>query len=1290
MIKVRAHTCYLGKTGYASHSRSFFRELSKYVNLKVRNFTWDNNPNYLNEVDFGIIDTITLSDGNGNFSDYPISRSFPELPWKGEEDFYPDVEIVLMDNNHHYFYENYDSPVKIAYTVWESTELEERFFNQLLKFDYLWVVSDWHKKVIVNQGYPEYRVFVVNEGVDLEFYPSENPVQEKFNFMFFGRWDYRKSVPEILETFIKNFPEEDVEFIVSADNPFSVDGLNTTEERLEKYGIKDDRIKIKHFPEREEYIDYIRNGNVLVTCARSEGWNIPLIEAMASGTPSIYSNWGAQLEFCEGIGNPVSIKEELPASIGANLGFAGNTPGLYCEPDLEDLGRVMRDCYENWEEKKKKSILESEYIRDKFSWEKIGIQGFECIKKIIPSDENLKSDECVVIMSHADTEDKIRILRRSLIALKNQGFRTIVSSHIEIPKDLQGICDFIVVDKENPIVYPEEYSKYSSTVPVHYIKYPDFDLSYSFDYNHGYAALRLIKNGLGISEINGFKITHFVNYDYIIDNPETLKSHSKSLNQGNDLVSYIWDGSNSINSGFFSGKNDSLKSPLLQINSKEDYFKFEGRVILEDVLFSIFSEFGLNMDLKEIKIAHDGNSLNNVILPTYPQIKNSKGDNSYIYLGEEENEFYICAIGSKDDPLDFEIQGNKFSASEYPMIFIKIPFEMLKSGFEVSIPKYSLVKKYDLQTRRALCRISNKNLILNLESKYDNSGVIYKSNFLNGPFLEILGNSEEEFLVDFIDQKTGDVRYRSLLKSNHWARSSIKYFVDWKIRVTRTNGETYEEIFNPRGKKVLISIDSKSLGDTIAWFPYVDEFRKKWECEIYVSTFKNDLYRNEYPDLTFVNPGSVINNLYASYTIGWFYNSEENPNPEMNPRDFRKIPMQCTASDILGIDYFPIRPKIKIEDFPRPIEEEYICIGIHSTAQSKYWNNPNGWQELTDYFKEREIKVVCVSLEENGYMQNFHPSGLTKREGDLSLETTINYIRHSKMFIGVGSGLSWLSWAIGTPTTIISGFSLPYTEPLDKNVIRIFKGGVCNGCFNRKKLDPSDWNWCPDQKGSHRQFECTGVISSFDVIKEIESYFERAESQKSLEIVVQESYDLGMVQNHKEIIKASEFFKSLEVKNFMEIGTDQGGTFAIWSKLSQDGIRISLDLPHGQFGRSDYNVDRRDLYLKSLGNNVTLIHGDSHDESIPEKIKYILSGELLDFLFIDGDHTYEGVKKDYDMYSRFVKSGGWIGFHDIKNTEFHRNANCRVDILWNELEGEKIEFIDSNSDYGGIGFIKKG
>jgi autotransporter strand-loop-strand O-heptosyltransferase len=94
-------------------------------------------------------------------------------------------------------------------------------------------------------------------------------------------------------------------------------------------------------------------------------------------------------------------------------------------------------------------------------------------------------------------------------------------------------------------------------------------------------------------------------------------------------------------------------------------------------------------------------------------------------------------------------------------------------------------------------------------------------------------------------------------------------------------------------------------------------------------------------------------------------------------------------------------------------------------------------------------------------------------------------IRDAKLFIGVGSGLSWLSWALNTPTIMISGFSYPYTEFQDCE--RIFPEDLktCRGCFNRKWLDPGDWEWCPDHKDTPRQFECTKNIKPDQVIVSI-------------------------------------------------------------------------------------------------------------------------------------------------------------------------------------------------------------
>ena len=128
-------------------------------------------------------------------------------------------------------------------------------------------------------------------------------------------------------------------------------------------------------------------------------------------------------------------------------------------------------------------------------------------------------------------------------------------------------------------------------------------------------------------------------------------------------------------------------------------------------------------------------------------------------------------------------------------------------------------------------------------------------------------------------------------------------------------------------------------------------------------------------------------------------------------------------------------------------------------------------------------------------MGNKNPGGVIYIEGEKTLDNAIRYIKNSEMFIGIGSGLSWLSWSLEVPTVLISGFSTPKTEFLGPGVIRIFNSKVCNGCFNRGRLDASDWNWCPEHKGTDRQFECTKTITGKDVIEKIENYWEGNKSE---------------------------------------------------------------------------------------------------------------------------------------------------------------------------------------------------
>jgi autotransporter strand-loop-strand O-heptosyltransferase len=267
---------------------------------------------------------------------------------------------------------------------------------------------------------------------------------------------------------------------------------------------------------------------------------------------------------------------------------------------------------------------------------------------------------------------------------------------------------------------------------------------------------------------------------------------------------------------------------------------------------------------------------------------------------------------------------------------------------------------------------------------------------------------------------------------------------------------------------VYIAFDSSSLGDTIAWMPYVEEFRCLHNCEVIVSTFKNFLFEKEYPMLEFVEPGTVVNNIYAMYKLGWFYNEHKEP---VLPNT---IPLQQTATNILGLPYIEIKPRIVNSRVCLSLKQ--VAIATNSTAGCKFWTR-EAWQEVINYLHGEGYKVINTSLESNPFD---NCQGLL----DTSMTNTMTNIYNSRFFIGLSSGLSWLAWALDVPVIMISNFTDAHHEfachrPVNTN--------VCHGCWNDPQytFDKGDWDWCPVHKGTDRQFECQKSITPKMVIDEI-------------------------------------------------------------------------------------------------------------------------------------------------------------------------------------------------------------
>jgi autotransporter strand-loop-strand O-heptosyltransferase len=451
----------------------------------------------------------------------------------------------------------------------------------------------------------------------------------------------------------------------------------------------------------------------------------------------------------------------------------------------------------------------------------------------------------------------------------------------------------------------------------------------------------------------------------------------------------------------------------------------------------------------------------------------------------------LPVVGTFED--DNELEG---------LLKVDRDIDQIKQKIKYLINNPIKYKIYSRKARQQALQLSWKNRTEDLLKKYDKNMKdqlisIYKTeklkkpskinlpkfniNFINGPFVEITNSPYKNHKVSFVNKNTGCIEHSQEIGNNCWIKANKKYFIDWKIKVEDENNNLiFEYDFNANNKRVYIALDSKSLGDTLAWFPYVDEFRKKHNCRIICSTFHNHLFQNQYPEIEFVNPGEMVNNLYAMYVVGWFYFNDGKIDFSKNVSDFKCIPLQQTSSDILGLNFKEIIPKL---NKPLVAKKKQISIAIHGTAQAKYWNNSTGWQEVVNWCKDKGYEVILLSKEEDGYMGNQHPSGI-KYLDSYDLVNTLKTLYESELFIGISSGLSWISWAAGIPTLIISGFTEPYTEPESCYNIDAPQG-KCRGCFNNYQLNAGDWNWCPVHKGTNRQFECSKSITSDTVIEKL-------------------------------------------------------------------------------------------------------------------------------------------------------------------------------------------------------------
>ena len=481
--------------------------------------------------------------------------------------------------------------------------------------------------------------------------------------------------------------------------------------------------------------------------------------------------------------------------------------------------------------------------------------------------------------------------------------------------------------------------------------------------------------------------------------------------------------------------------------------------------------------------------------------------------------------------------------------------------------------------------------------------------FCNGCSVSINGDENKEYSLIFFEDDT--ILYKSTIKSNHWSKTLKQYFGNYKVEIYCENKLIKSETLSLENKPVSIIIDSHSLGDSIAWIPQIDKFQKLHNCIVYVKCSWKELFEKSYPNLNFCE---VYGECYASYTIGYF--KEWN---HRSPNDPRLTPLAKVASDILGLSYEEIKPKLLIE--PVVSNKKYVCIATQSTSQCKYWNNENGWNDVVKYLNKLGYEVWCIDKHKDfgkSPTLNRMPVGSIDKTGDIPLSERMIQIAGAEFFIGLGSGLSWLAWSLNKPVVLISGFSKPFAE--FDTPYRVFNENVCNGCWNDDSLrfDPSNWFWCPRNKN----FECSKEIS-FEMVKDkidkcLKDIKPNIPIRKSFvnDVFLKKYYGL-LARRRDTFKKMFEYLESLEKEEYLIVET---GICRSENSFSGDGMSSLMfddfiNYYGGKFITVDINKENVNFAKTKLSVKSDIINEDS--VIALEKISNSNKSIGVDLLYLD-------------------------------------------------------------------------
>ena len=304
----------------------------------------------------------------------------------------PVVNVVLGDGGSSHEILDQLPGRRVTYTVFESDTLPLGWAENLRRSELVLTASAWGAEIL-RRELGATPVAVVPEGVDPVLHHQWNrptdlrpwrrheradaPLEECFRFLAVGKFESRKSYGELIAAFCLAFPDRpDVRLQLRLHNPFDP-GYR---ERVQQLDLADlaGRVLLVDGAggeplSPEAMADLYRSSHAFVFPSKGEGWGLPLIEAIACGTPFLATHCSGQQEYLQTVAQSFSRIAHHPVPIEAAdylqyHRFAPERPAHWAQPDVASLAHGLRQVYENWPALREQAKANARTIHQRFSW----------------------------------------------------------------------------------------------------------------------------------------------------------------------------------------------------------------------------------------------------------------------------------------------------------------------------------------------------------------------------------------------------------------------------------------------------------------------------------------------------------------------------------------------------------------------------------------------------------------------------------------------------------------------------------------------------------------------------------------------------------------------------------------------------------------------------------------------------------------------------------------------------------------------------------------------------------